>query len=94
MGPENTIIVGNTNYDVADQLADVGMEAIHPKSAKPLERASINLRIKNTFDPHHPGTLIKKDYVGRESKIEIITGSDEIIVIEIHDSSMVGASRF
>ena len=94
VGPENTIIVGNTNYDVADQLADVGMEAIHPKSAKPLERASINLRIKNTFDPHHPGTLIKKDYVGRESKIEIITGSDEIIVIEIHDSSMVGQVGF
>ena len=37
VGPENTIIVGNTNYDVADQLADVGMEAIHPKSAKPLK---------------------------------------------------------
>ncbi|RYY14058.1 MAG: aspartate kinase, partial [Cytophagaceae bacterium] len=27
--------VGATNYDVADQLADVGMEAIHPKASKP-----------------------------------------------------------
>jgi aspartate kinase len=94
VGPENTIVVGNTNYDVADQLADVGMEAIHPKASKPLERAGINLRIKNTFDPLHPGTLITKDYVGKESKIEIITGSDEIVVIEIHDSSMVGQVGF
>ena len=52
--------VGFTNYDVADQLADVGMEAIHPKASKPLEINAINLRIKNTFEPdaprhaHHP----------------------------------------
>jgi aspartate kinase len=31
VGIENCIPVGNTNYDIADQLADVGMEAIHPK---------------------------------------------------------------
>jgi aspartate kinase len=94
VGAENTIIVGNTNYDVADQLADVGMEAIHPKASKPLERAGINLRIKNTFDPFHPGTLISKDYVGKDSKIEIITGSDRVVVIEIHDASMVGQVGF
>jgi aspartate kinase len=94
VGPENAIIVGNTNYDVADQLADVGMEAIHPKASKPLERAGINLRIKNTFDPLHPGTLITKDYVGKESKIEMITGSDKVVVLEIHDASMVGQVGF
>ena len=36
VGLENAIVVGATNYDVADQLADVGMEAIHPKAAKPM----------------------------------------------------------
>jgi aspartate kinase len=94
VGLENTKIVGNTNYDVTDQLADVGMEAIHPKASKPLEYAGINLRIKNTFDPHHPGTLISKSYIGKDSKIEIITGSDKVLVCEIHDSSMVGEVGF
>lgn len=94
VGLDQTIIVGNTNYDVADQLADVGMEAIHPKASKPLERAGINLRIKNTFDSDHPGTLISKDYVGKDSKIEIITGTDQVVVIEIHDSSMVAQVGF
>ena len=41
VGLENAVIVGATNYDVADQLADVGMEAIHPKAAKPMELAGI-----------------------------------------------------
>ena len=90
VGPENAIPVGQTNYDVADQLADVGMEAIHPKASKPLEMAGINLRIKNTFEPDHPGTLISRDYKGIASKVDIVTGSQKIIMIDIHDTLMVG----
>ena len=92
--PERAVTVGFTNYDVADQLADVGMEAIHPKASKPLERNNINLRIKNTFEPDHPGTLISKSYIGTESRVEIIAGSDQVTVIEVHDSSMVGEAGF
>jgi aspartate kinase len=92
--PEKAVTVGFTNYDVADQLADVGMEAIHPKASKPLERRGIPLRIKNTFEPDHPGTLISKTYIGKESRVEIIAGSDKVVVIEVHDSSMVGEAGF
>lgn len=91
VGIENCVPVGYTNYDVADQLADVGMEAIHPKAAKPLEINNINLRIKNTFEPDHPGTLITKNYVGMKKRVEVITGSDKVIIIDIHDPLMVGS---
>ena len=94
VGVEKSIPVGMTNYNVADQLADIGMEAIHPKASKPIEGAGINIRIKNTFEPDHPGTLISKDYVGKKSKVEIITGSDKVVAIEIHDPSMVGEVGF
>lgn len=60
-----------TNYDVADQLADIWMEAVHPKVSKALEIAGINLRIKNTFDPKHPGTLISKNYKSPKSIVLI-----------------------
>lgn len=94
VGVENVVPVGQTNYDVADQLADIGMEAIHPKASKPLEKLGINLRIKNTFEPEHPGTLISTTYKGVESKVEIIAGTDKVVIIEIHDSSMVGEVGF
>jgi len=94
VGVENAVPVGDTNYDVADQLADIGMEAIHPKASKPLEQLGINLRIKNTFEPDHPGTLISKNYMGPESRVEIIAGADDVSIIEIHDSSMVGEVGF
>ncbi len=86
--------VGFTNYDVADQLADVGMEAIHPKASKPLEINAINLRIKNTFEPEHPGTLITRDYVSPATHVEVITGTDKVVMIDIHDPLMVGAAGF
>ncbi len=94
VGIDNAIPVGDTNYDVADQLADIGMEAIHPKASKPLEENNINLRIKNTFEPDHPGTLISTGFKGIEARVEIIAGSEKMQVIEIHDSSMVGEVGF
>lgn len=94
VGVDKSIPVGQTNYNVADQLADIGMEAIHPKASKPLEMSGINIRIKNTFEPDHPGTLISKDYIGEESKVEIISGTDKVVAIEIHDPSMVGEVGF
>jgi len=89
VGVENCIPVGNTNYDIADQLADVGMEAIHPKASKPLEINGINLRIKNTFEPAHPGTLITKDFVSETKRVEVITGTDKLVLIDVYDPLMV-----
>lgn len=94
IGEDKVRPVCNTNFDVADQLADVGMEAIHPKASKPLETAGISISIKNAFDPSHSGTLITKGYLCPESKTEIITGSDQVICLEIHDTRMVGEVGF
>jgi aspartate kinase len=94
IGEEFAHPVCNTNYDVADQLADVGMEAIHPKASKPLEINSIPIRVKNAFDPDHPGTLITNDFVAPESRVEIVTGSNQVVCLEIHDTRMVGEAGF
>ncbi len=94
VGVDKCIPVCNTNYNVADQLADLGMEAIHPKASKPLEIAGINIRIKNTFEPEHPGTLISRSYVSKKSRVELISGTDKVTAIEIHDPLMVGQVGF
>ena len=94
MGVNKVVPVGQTNFIVADQLADIGMEAIHPKASKPLELADINIRIKNTFEPEHPGTLISKNYVSQTPKIEIVSGTNKVLAIEIHDPMMVGEVGF
>jgi aspartate kinase len=94
IGEDKVHPICNTNFDVADQLADVGMEAIHPKASKPLETAGISIRIMNAFDPSHSGTLITKDYICPHSKTEVITGSNAVTCVEVHDTRMVGEVGF
>lgn len=94
VGVEKSIPVGFTNYNVADQLADVGMEAIHPKASKPLEVSRINIRVKNTFEPDHPGTVISHDFAGDSGKVQIVTGTEKVVAIEVHDPKMVGQVGF
>lgn len=90
VGEENVVPIGRTNYDVADQLANLGMEAIHPKAAKGLRKSGIPLRIKNTFEPEHTGTLLTSDYVSSKPCVEIIAGSRNVYALEVFDQDMVG----
>ena len=90
VGEDNVVPIGRTNYDVADQLANLGMEAIHPKAAKGLRKSKIPLRIKNTFEPEHTGTLLTSDYVSSKPCVEIIAGSRNVYALEVFDQDMVG----
>ena len=88
----NAVPIGRTNYDVADQLANLGMEAIHPKAAKGLRQSGISLRVKNTFEPDHTGTLITGDYVSDAPCVEIIAGCRGVFAVELFDQDMAGIS--
>jgi aspartokinase/homoserine dehydrogenase 1 len=46
------------SYSEAVELAYFGAEVLHPKTIRPLIERGIPLRIVNTFNPSHPGTLI------------------------------------
>ncbi|MFE8070969.1 aspartate kinase [Marinobacteraceae bacterium S3BR75-40.1] len=89
-GEDKIVPIGRTNYDVADQLANLGMEAIHPRAAKGLRQNDIPLRVKNTFEPEHTGTLITRDYVSEKPQVEIIAGRKGVFAIELFDQDMQG----
>jgi len=91
VGEHNVIPIGRTNYDVADQLANLGMEAIHPRAAKGMRQSKIPLRVKNTFEPDHDGTLITGDYISESPRVEIIAGRKGVYAIELFDQNMTGA---
>jgi aspartate kinase len=90
VGEDNAVPIGRTNFDVADQLANLGMEAIHPKAAKGLRQNEIPLRIKNTFEPEHAGTLITGNYISNTPCVEIIAGCKGVFALEVFDQDMAG----
>ncbi|MBR9870351.1 MAG: aspartate kinase [Gammaproteobacteria bacterium] len=90
VGEDKVVPLGRTNYDVADQLANLGMEAIHPRAGKGLRQNEIPLRVMNTFEPEHTGTLITGDYVSEKPQVEIIAGAKGVFAIEVFDQDMQG----
>lgn len=94
VGSDNVVTIGATNYDVADQLSNLGMEAIHPKAAKGLRRQGVVLRIKNAFEPEHEGTTITQDYHSHTPRVEIIAGRKDVFGIEIFDQEMLGDAKY
>ena len=90
VGADKVVPLGRTNYDVADQLSNLGMEAIHPKAGKGLRQNETPLRVMNTFEPEHTGTLITGDYISEKPQVEIIAGAKGVFAIEVFDQDMQG----
>jgi aspartate kinase len=86
---DRAVPVGRTNYDVADQLALLGEEAVLPGAAHVLRRAGIALRMKCVSDPEHDGTLIDSDYRGEVARVELITGRRAVQALEVFDHAML-----
>ena len=84
--------LGHTNYDVADQLSNMGMEAIHPNAAKTLRQADVPLRVTNAFEPDDPGTLID-ERPAEAPAVEIVTGLD-VVALELFEQDMVGVKGY
>ena len=92
VGVDATVKIGRTSYDVADQLSNLGMEAIHPNAARVLRRADVPLRVKHAFEPQDPGTLIGPEG-GEAGRIEMVTGLD-VHAFELHEPDMVGVKGY
>lgn len=94
VGEDRARKIGRTNYDVADQLANLGMEAIHPRAGRGLRQARIALRVRNTFDREDEGTLISGDYVSNEPRVEIVTGMPVVHALQFFEQDMVGEKGY
>ena len=94
VGVDKARKIGRTNYDVADQLANLGMEAIHPRAGRGLRQAAIPLRVRNTFDRLDGGTLICGDYVTNTPRVEIVTGLRQVHALQFFEQDMVGEKGF
>lgn len=53
--------IPSLTYREVGELAYYGAKVLHPKTIRPCVEGNIPLRIKNTFNPDHPGTLIVPD---------------------------------
>lgn len=54
----NAISIDEMNYNEAAELAHFGAKVLHPRTIEPARMKHIELWVKNSYKPDHPGTLI------------------------------------
>ncbi|NQU66291.1 MAG: aspartate kinase [SAR324 cluster bacterium] len=80
----------------ASELTYFGSEVIHPFTMEQVSNANIPVRIKNTFEPDLPGTIIKplKDAISEKIGPTAVTVKRDIIIIDIQSNRMLMAYGF
>ncbi|MBI5730966.1 MAG: bifunctional aspartate kinase/homoserine dehydrogenase I [Ignavibacteriales bacterium] len=77
-------------YEEAMELSHFGAKVIHPPTMKPALDKKIKIRIKNTFNPQHKGTLITHRNDTSQFNVKGISSIDDITLLRITGSGMVG----
>ena len=77
-------------YEEAMELSHFGAKVIHPPTMKPALDKKIKIRIKNTFNPKHKGTLITHRNDTSPFNVKGISSIDNITLLRITGSGMVG----
>jgi bifunctional aspartokinase / homoserine dehydrogenase 1 len=87
---EKAFSILKMTYEEAMEMSHFGAKVIHPPTMQPALDRSIPIRIKNTFNPDFQGTLIgERDKTGK-FPIKGISSIDEIALLRMQGSGMVG----
>lgn len=78
-----------TNREVSE-LAYYGAQVLHPKTIRPVVENGIPLRIKNTFNPDHAGTVIVADKPDGSGQIKAVTAIPNLSLVTIEGKGMLG----
>ena len=86
--------ISNISYKAALELSHFGAKVIYPPTIQPVVTEGIPIYVKNTFDPQAHGTLIEKNPPRGKDKLIGISNSDNIALLSLEGSGMVGIPGF
>ena len=82
-------IISALSYNEAMELAYFGAKVIHPQTMAPAVGRDIPIRIRNTFAPEKPGTLISAR-PRSEQPVKGITSIDHVALVNLEGAGMIG----
>lgn len=77
-------------YREVSELAYYGASVLHPKTIRPCIENGIPLRIKNTFNPTHPGTVIVEDERLFQGALKAVTAIKDVSMLTVEGKGMIG----
>ena len=82
--------INELSYVEAMELCNFGAKVIYPPTIYPVCIKNIPIKVKNTFNPEHPGTLIKQQIENDQKPIKGISSIKGTTLITVTGLSMVG----
>ena len=82
--------INELSYVEAMELCNFGAKVIYPPTIYPVCVKNIPIKVKNTFNPKHPGTLIKEKIANDQKPIKGISSIKGTTLITVTGLSMVG----
>jgi aspartokinase/homoserine dehydrogenase 1 len=86
----NACTVPHLSYAEVGEMAYFGAKVLHPQAIRPAKRSAIPVRILNTFEPDHPGTLITKDSNDSGQTVKAVTAIHRLSLVTIEGAGMIG----
>ncbi|MCB0854710.1 MAG: bifunctional aspartate kinase/homoserine dehydrogenase I, partial [Bacteroidetes bacterium] len=79
-------------YEEAMEMSHFGAKVIYPPTIIPALEKKIPIRIKNSFNPEAPGTLISDEVVKDQYAIKGITSISDVALLTLEGSALFGRS--
>jgi bifunctional aspartokinase / homoserine dehydrogenase 1 len=89
---KNAFSLPHITYEEAMELSHFGAKVIHPPTIQPAFNKKIPIIIKNTFNPDFNGTTISNKSNSNKFTIKGLSSIDNISLIRIQGSGMIGVS--
>lgn len=86
--------IANLSFSEAAELAYFGAKVLHPKTLLPAMRRGIPVRVLNTHDPSHPGTVVTRLARRSEEVVKAIACKKGITVVNVVSTRMLLAHGF
>jgi aspartate kinase len=83
-------VMTSLSYIEVMELSYFGAKVMHPRSIEPAMRKNILVRVKNTFNPSHPGTVIVRNGQRDHRVVKALTYIDKVAAININGAQMIG----
>lgn len=78
------------SYQEIGELAFYGAKVLHPKTVQPIISRDIPLRVRNTFNPSHPGTVVGAKTQPSKTVIKAVTGIRDVSMLTVSGRGMLG----
>ena len=87
---KTSYVIDEMTYEEAMELCNFGAKVIYPPTLYPVCAKGIPILIKNTFNLKAKGTIVKKTVAPGSTSIKGISSIDDIALITLSGTSMVG----